>query len=81
MQITIANKNITYLVAFDVITKILPGSKILNIIYFMKLLVRKIDLIKNVEGDNNEENLTLLIRICIKITISICLRFELIVFK
>ena len=46
------NNAITYFGAFDVIKNILFGSKNLNIFYFRIVLVRKIYLIKNVEGDN-----------------------------
>ena len=54
----IINKNKTYLGALDVIEKILPGSKYLNILikYQFNLLfvLWKNLLIKNAEGDNNE---------------------------
>ena len=51
---TITNKINTYFGALDVIKKILFGLKILNINYYIWILLWKIYLIKNVEGDNNE---------------------------
>ena len=48
------NNAITYFGAFDVIKNILFGSKNLNIVYFRIVLVRKIYLIKNVEGDKKK---------------------------
>ena len=53
------NNNITYLGALEVIEKILLGSKYLNIFNYnfnliYRFLLWNYNLIKNVEGDNNE---------------------------
>ena len=51
------NNNKTYFGALEVIEKILLGSKYLNIINFnlvYRFLLWIYNLIKNVEGDNNE---------------------------
>ena len=57
IESTVMNNAKTYFWALEVIKKILFGSKNFNIIYFMMLLVWKIYLIKNVEGDNNDEGI------------------------
>ena len=47
----------------------------------MMLLIRKINLIKNVEGDNNGIEFNTLDQNILKISLFVCLRFELNVFK
>ena len=77
---TITNKIITYFGALDVNKKILFGSNIFIIIY-RRVVLRKIYLIKNVEGDNNGIKFNTLDQILSNHTNFICLSFEAIVLK